>query len=118
MPRSVSLPCNTSATAIHLLSGVGGWSFPAHGARSVSLTVRLHYADGATEDHALVNGVHFADYIRRVDVEGSEFAFNLRGQQVRFLSIRPKRTDRIDVIELVKGNDPTSPIVAAVTIER
>ena len=36
-------------------------------------------ADGKTEDHPLKNGEHFADYIRRVDVPGSKFAFALRG---------------------------------------
>src|SRR5438067_7664541 len=28
MPRSVSVPCNAAAKAIHLLSGVSGWGFP------------------------------------------------------------------------------------------
>ena len=28
MPKSVTLPCNTPAKAIHLLRGVGGWGFP------------------------------------------------------------------------------------------
>ncbi len=32
------------------------------------MIVRLHYADGQTEDHELKNGIHMADYIRRVDV--------------------------------------------------
>ncbi|MEZ6130673.1 MAG: ThuA domain-containing protein [Planctomycetaceae bacterium] len=119
MPKSVTLPCNTAAKAIHLLSGVGGWSFPAHRPKSVSMTVRLHYADGQSEDHPMVNGVHFADYIRRVDVPGSEFAFDIRGQQIRYLSIQPKRaTKKVATIELVKGDDPTAPIVVAVTIER
>ena len=118
MPKTVSLPCNTAAKAIHFLSGVGGWSHPAFQGKTASVTVRLHYADQTTEDHALLNGVHFADYIRRVDVPGSEFAFNVRGQQVRFLSVTPKRSDRINRIELRKGDDPTAPIVVAVTIER
>ena len=48
---------------------------------------------GKTEDHELKNGVHFADYIRRVDVPGSKFAFALRSQQVRYLSVSPKRPD-------------------------
>ena len=33
-----------------------------------------------TEDHALKNGVHFADHIRRVDVPFSSFAIALRSQ--------------------------------------
>ena len=82
------------------------------------MTVRLHYADGETEDHDLLNGREFADYIRRVDVPGSEFAFRLEGgQQVRYLNIKPQRPDSIEKIELISGDDPTSPIVMAVTVE-
>ncbi|QDV88188.1 PVC-type heme-binding CxxCH protein [Planctomycetes bacterium TBK1r] len=117
MPKSVSLPCNSPAKAIHLLSGVGGWSFPYDRSKTVSMIVRLHYAGGETEDHELVNGVHFADYIRRVDVPESEFAFALGGQQIRYLAVMPKRHDVIDTIELVKGPDNTAPIVMAVTVE-
>ena len=29
MPKSVTVPCNAAAKAIHLLGGVGGWGFPA-----------------------------------------------------------------------------------------
>src|SRR5581483_10392924 len=91
MPKSVALPCNTAAKAIHLLSGVSGWGYPASEKGTVSMIVRLHYADGTTEDHELKNGEHFADYIRRVDVPGSKFAFALRRQQVRYLAVTPKR---------------------------
>ncbi len=120
MPKSVSLPCNAPARAIHLLSGISGWGYNG-GTRSdnpsVSMIVRLHYTGGSTEDHPLRNGVEFADYIRRVDVPGSKFAFALRNQQVRYLSIRPDRTDPIESIELVKGPDNTAPVVMAVTVE-
>jgi len=117
MPRSVSLPCNTAARKIHLLSGVGGWSYPYDRRETVSMIVRLEYADGKLEEHPLVNGVHFADYISRQDVPGSEFAFALRGQQIRYLAITPQREAPIKSIELVKGPDQTAPIVMAVTIE-
>ena len=82
------------------------------------MIVRFHYADGETEDHPLINGEHFADYIRRVDVPGSEFAFALGGQQVRYLKVQPKRADPIETVELVKGKDNSAPIVMAVTVER
>ena len=59
------------------LSGVSGWGFPYGEKGSVSMIVRLHYADGKTEDHPLRNGVEFADYIRTVDVPGSKLAFTL-----------------------------------------
>jgi putative membrane-bound dehydrogenase-like protein len=117
MPKSVTLPCNMPAKAIHLLSGVSGWGFPYGGEKSVSLIVRLHYEDGKTEDHKLVNGEHFADYIRRVDVPGSKFAFDLRGRQIRYLAVQPERADPIAQIELVKGEDRTAPVVMAITVE-
>jgi putative heme-binding domain-containing protein len=117
MPRSVRLPCNSAARAIHLLSGVSGWGYPYSQRGSVSMVVRLHYEDGKTEDHELKNGEQFADYIRRVDVPGSKFAFALRGQQIRYLAITPKREDRIREMELRKGPDATAPVVMAVTVE-
>jgi putative membrane-bound dehydrogenase-like protein len=117
MPRSASVPCNAPARAIHILGGVSGWGYPYGPKDSVSMIVRLHYADGKTEDHTLLNGVHFADYIRVVDVPESKLAFRLRGQQVRYLSIQPKRKDKIATIDFVKGKDTTAPIVVAVTVE-
>jgi hypothetical protein len=118
MPKSVTVPCNTAAKAIHLLSGASGWGFQGGTAReTVSMIVRLHYEDGKTEDHELKDGIHFADYIRKVDVPGSEFAFALRGQQIRYLAVTPKRADPIKEIEFVKGPDRTAPIVMAVTVE-
>ena len=82
------------------------------------MIVRLHYTDGQTEDHPLRDGVHFADYIRRIDVPGSKLAFMLRGQQLHYLTVSPKRpTQPIESIDLIKGRDATAPIVMAVTVE-
>jgi putative membrane-bound dehydrogenase-like protein len=117
MPKSVTLACNTPARAIHFLSGVSGWGYPASEKGTVSLIVRLHYADGKTEDHTLKNGEHFADYIRRVDVPGSQFAFAVRGQQIRYFAVTPQRTETIKEVELLKGPDRTAPVVMAVTVE-
>jgi hypothetical protein len=119
MPKSVRVPCNAPVKAIHLLSGVSGWGFPyaASEKGTVSMIVRLHYDDGKTEDHPLKNGVHFADYIRRVDVPSSEFAFNLQGKQVRYLAVEPERAEKIKEIEFLKGPDNTAPVIMAVTVE-
>jgi hypothetical protein len=118
MPKSVTVPCNAPAKAIHLLSGVSGWGFPFSEKGTVSLIVRLHYDDGKTEDHKLINGEHFADYIRRSDVPDSKFAFAMRGrQQIRYLAVHPERADKIKEIEFVKGADSTAPIIMAVTVE-
>lgn len=119
MPKSVSIPCKLPAKAIHILGGVAGWAHPGGQDGSVSMIVRLHYADGTTEDHPLKNGQEIADYIREVDVPGSKLAFLAKGrQQVRYLSIRPGRPDRIESIELVKGPDRTAPLVLGITIEQ
>lgn len=117
MPRSVALDLGSPATTIHLLSGVSGWGFPLGTKGSTSMIVRLVYADGSTEDHPLKNGEHFSDYIRREDVPGSKYAFNLRGKQLRYVSVTPAKQDAIAKIELVKGNDATAPVVMAITAE-
>jgi len=118
MPREVTMPINSAAKAIHLLSGISGWGFPYHREKSLTVTVRLHYADGKTEDHELRNGVHFADYIRHVDVPESEYAFPLqRGRQLRYLAVKPQRDEVIKEVEFLKGNDIASPIIFAVTVE-
>ena len=64
-----------------------------------------------------LDGVHFADYIRVVDVPESQLAFNLRGRQVRYLAITPGREAEIDRIELIKGEDAAAPVVMAITVE-
>jgi putative membrane-bound dehydrogenase-like protein len=117
MPRSVSLPCNAPVKAVHLLGCVSGWGYPGTEKGTVSMIVRLHYADGTTEDHALKNGEQLADYGRRVDVPSSKFAFDLGGRQVRYLAVEPRRKDKVERIELVKGPDDTAPVVMAVTVE-
>jgi putative membrane-bound dehydrogenase-like protein len=118
MPKTVSLPYNGKAKAIHILGGVGGWAAPFSNEKTVSMIVRLTYDDGKLEDHELRNAVHIADYIRKVDVPESKFAFALRDQQVRYLAVTPKRPDAtIKTIELVKGPDRTAPIVMAITVE-
>ncbi len=117
MPKSVTLACNAPVKAVHILGGVSGWGFPLGEKGSVSMIVRLHYADGKSEDHPLKNGEEMADYIRRVDVPKSKFAYQLRGQQLRYLAVLPVRIEPIKDIELVKGPDATAPIVMAVTIE-
>ncbi len=118
MPKRVEIPCNLPLVALHMLGGVAGWGHPLGQKGSVSLIVRFHYADGTHEDHPLRNGIHVADYIRRVDVPGSKFAFALRGQQIRYLAIRPKRPGQmVKRIELLKGPDQTAPVVMALTAE-
>lgn len=117
MPKSVTLPVNMPAKAVHILGGVGGWASPYGQKGSTSMIVRLTYEDGTVEDHILKNGIEIADYIQRVDVPGSKFAFDLQGRQVRYLAVMPKKSDLIKSVELVKGDDSTAPVVMAMTVE-
>lgn len=117
MPKQVEITCETPVVAIHMLSGVGGWSYPASREGSVSMIVRLTFSGGTTEEHPLINGQHFADYIRRVDVPKSEFAFDLQGRQLRYIELRPKTRDLLTKIELIKGSDISAPIVMAMTVQ-
>jgi putative heme-binding domain-containing protein len=116
MPKAVKIDCNVPKT-LHLLSGVSGWGYPYRTDGGIAMIVRLHYADGKTEDHPLKDGEHFADYIRKVDVPKSEFAFMMRSAQMRYLSVTPGRDAMLTAIEFVKGPDPSAPIVLAVTVE-
>jgi putative membrane-bound dehydrogenase-like protein len=117
MPRSVTLPCNLPAKAIHLLSGVSGWGHPQGKKGTVSLIVRIRYQDDRVEDHPLRNGIHFADFSHKVDVPQSELAFSLHGRQVRYLAVVPDRQEKIKEIGFVKGTDDTAPLIVAVTVE-
>jgi putative heme-binding domain-containing protein len=117
MPRTVTVPANGPAKLIHLLSGVSGWGFPYSPKGTESLIVRIQYDDDETEEHRLINGEHFADYIRVVDVPQSQLAFRLRGQQIRYLAIEPQRREPIKAIEFAKGDDRTAPVIMAVTLE-
>jgi hypothetical protein len=112
------LSCGIAAKAIHFLSGVSGWGFPASKAGTLSMIVRLHYVGGATEDHELLNGVHFAEYLGHTEVEGSKLAFSLGRQQLRYFKVEPKQSGVIEIVELIKGSDKTAPLVMAVTAEQ
>lgn len=117
MPKRIELPYHGPIKAIHLLSGVSGWGFPASPKGTVSLTIRVQFIDGSSEEHPLTNGVHFADYIRVVDVPESRLAFRLRDQQLRYLKVDVRGGAAVEKIELIKGHDETAPLVAAITVE-
>ncbi len=117
MPKSVDVVCNSPAVAIHFLSGVGGWSFPASRRGSTSMIVRITYADDTEEDHEMINGEHFADYITRVDVPQSDFAFDLSGRQIRYFAVKPRESKALKKISLIKGKDSTAPVVMAMTLQ-
>jgi uncharacterized protein len=82
------------------------------------MVVRLHYQDGESEDHELLNCVHIASFAGKLDVPKSTYAFAARNRQVRYLAIQPKRREPIESIELRKGGDDSAPIVLSITAEQ
>ena len=122
MPKEVQVACNAPAKAIHLLSGIAPWAFPFNREQTLSMTVRLRYADGTTEDHPLRNGIHFRDYADfsgTDEVPGSKQVLRIEHRQVRYLVLSPKKPGvPIRTIDFIKGEDNTAPVVMAVTIEK
>lgn len=131
LPRSARVTVGGPVQVFHVLSGVSAWGWPWGGFPGkpetgtpkgiTTVTFRIHYTDGQAEDHAWKNGVHFADFFRRHDVEQSQFALSTRDQkQVRYLSVRPARAGQpIAAVEFIKGEeDKTCPTIVAITAER
>ena len=118
MPSSVKVPCGMPAGTIHLLSGISIGGFPGGEKGSHTLTLKLHYADGQTEEYVFKNGVQFADYSQTVNVPLSLPAISHSGCQVRYIPVVPKRPKTaIKELEFLKGTDGTAPFVLAVTVD-
>ncbi len=119
MPRVVKVRCNSTARTIHLLGGVATRALPWHQQQTTTMVVRLHYEDGESEDHALVNGVHITDWDIGPDVPDSKRIPIEGNAHIRYLTVVPKSRDRkITTIEFRKGDDNCGPWVMAVTIEK
>jgi hypothetical protein len=71
-PARVELPLNVAAKKIHLLSGISGWGWPAVRDEAPALTATVVYASGERESFTFVNGLHFSDYVRPIEVPGSK----------------------------------------------
>jgi putative membrane-bound dehydrogenase-like protein len=118
-PASVEFPAKVAARRLHLLSGISGWGWPAVSEASVALQVRVHHQGGKVESFDLINGVHFSDYIRPVDVPGSKMVEDFSdGQQLRLITLELRDSTPIERLQLIspKGNR-TAPVVVAITAD-
>lgn len=116
-PSSVTIPCLGKVSAIHLLGGVSTFGFPLNKNESTSLVVRVQFVDGTKSEHPLINGKHIANYQERIDVPESKFALDASGKQVRYLRVPIDSSKEVKSIELAKGDDFSTPLVFAVTVE-
>jgi putative membrane-bound dehydrogenase-like protein len=121
-PREVEVNVGLPVTRLHVLGGVGGWAFPGgvHGAATA--VIKVHYADGGTEDIVLRNGVEIADYIAHIDVPGSEPIENmedllLQGRQLRYLSRPLTGQGVVQKLTFTSDAGSVAPTFVAVTAE-
>lgn len=118
-PQRVEVSVNVQAKRLHLLSGISGWGFPAIQDQTVALRAVALYADGEREVFQLINGVHFSDYIRPVEVPGSRYVEGLTdGQQMRLLTLELSRAVPVKTLVLESPtNNRTVPVIAAITAD-
>jgi hypothetical protein len=119
LPERVEVPVNLPAKAFHFLGGVAGWG--ANGPRPdgpVAMRVTAVFADGATEKTELRNGDVFADYIRPIDVPGSQFASGVvKDHQIRWYTVPVKREGVVSKLVLESNGSGPATTTAAVTAE-
>ena len=93
------------------------FAFPMNRDETNSLVVRCHYADGTSVEHTLINGKHIANYHEKIDVPDSTFAIDANGKQIRYLKIPVDGSKPMKSIKFAKGEDPSTPMVFAVTVK-
>ena len=118
-PTKVEVAINVETKRLQLLSGISGWGWPAVRDDSIAMQATVIYANGEKDVFALKNGVEFADYIRPVEVPGSQYVEGItdRGQmRLVTLKLTKKGIAKTLVLESPNGNR-TVPVVAAITAD-
>lgn len=118
-PAKAEVAINVAAKRLQLLSGVSGWGFPAVGEEAPALKATVVYEGGEKEEFTLLNGIHFSDYIRPVEVPGSKGIEGLAdGQEPRLLTLEltKKAVAKTLILESPAGNK-TPPVIIAVTAD-
>jgi putative membrane-bound dehydrogenase-like protein len=110
---------NVAAKRLQLLSGVSGWGFPAVRDEAPALKATVVYEGGEKEEFTFLNGIHFSDYIRPVEVPGSKGIEGLAdGQEPRLLTLEltKKAVAKTLILESPAGNK-TPPVIIAITAD-
>ena len=118
-PAKAEVAINVAAKRLQLLSGVSGWGFPAVQDEAPALKATVVYEGGEKEEFTLLNGIHFSDYIRPVEVPGSKGIEGLAdGQEPRLLTLEltKKAVAKTLILESPAGNK-TPPVIIAVTAD-
>lgn len=118
-PAKAEVAINVAAKRLQLLSGISGWGFPAVRDEATALKATVVYEGGEKEEFTFINGLHFSDYIRPVDVPGSKGIEGLAdGQEPRLLTLEltKKGIAKTLILESPEGNK-TPPVIIAVTAD-
>jgi uncharacterized protein len=118
-PAKAEVAINVAAKRLQLLSGVSGWGWPAVQDEAPALKATVVYEGGEKEEFTFLNGIHFSDYIRPVEVPGSKGIEGLAdGQEPRLLTLEltKKAVAKTLILESPAGNK-TPPVVIAVTAD-
>ncbi|MBL9177649.1 MAG: ThuA domain-containing protein, partial [Verrucomicrobiaceae bacterium] len=118
-PAKVEVAVNVAAKRIQMLSGISGWGWPAHRAEEPALKATVVYENGEKDEFTFINGVHFSDYIRPVEVPGSKEVEGITdGQQMRLLTLEltKKAVAKTLILESPEGNG-TAPVIVAITAD-
>lgn len=118
-PAKAEVAINVAAKRLQLLSGVSGWGWPAVGEEATALKATVVYEGGEKEEFTFLNGIHFSDYIRPVEVPGSKGIEGLAdGQEPRLLTLEltKKAVAKTLILESPAGNK-TPPVIIAVTAD-
>jgi putative membrane-bound dehydrogenase-like protein len=118
-PAKAAVTINVAAKRLQLLSGISGWGWPAVQDEAPALKATVVYESGEKEEFTFINGIHFSDYIRPVDVPGSKSVEGLTdGQQMRLLTLEltKKSVAKTLILESPAGNK-TVPVIAAITAD-
>ena len=116
-PARVEVPVGFAVRRLHFLGGSAGWG-GGKGSNVLAMKVTLHYAGGAVQEVMLRAGHEFADYIRRIDVPGSQFAEGIaRTKNVRTFSIESARSDAVVRVVLESTGARLAATTIAITAE-
>lgn len=118
-PAKAEVAINVAAKRLQLLSGVSGWGWPAVQVEAPALKATVIYEGGEKEEFTFLNGIHFSDYIRPVEVPGSKGIEGLAdGQEPRLLTLEltKKAVAKTLILESPAGNK-TPPVIIAITAD-
>ncbi|TAJ10709.1 MAG: c-type cytochrome, partial [Planctomycetota bacterium] len=120
-PKRVELTVGAQVERVHVLGGIAAWGYPFHKQKDPILKWTWIYADGASEEVVLHNGVEFGDWIARHEVPGSEYVDGVLADdswgQLRYHALAPKEQKPVAKIALESYDTLYAPTILALTAE-